>query len=168
MNRNRFLQTTDKTNIILDKGKLEYIDNEQIASTINSVVKGFHIYVLSDEQIKVNDYYYDSISNLIRFCDTEHREALLKVATHLGNKKIIQTTDNTLNFNSWSIITDIIEKTIPQLTKKEIEYILKNTKIEYLCQRCNSNTTDECWSAKECSDGKYDKLRITTTINENL
>jgi len=38
-----------------------------------------------------------------------------------------------------------------QQTEWEVEIITEN-----VCGRCYSNNTDECWSAKECSDGKYD------------
>lgn len=38
-----------------------------------------------------------------------------------------------------------------QQTEWDVEIVTEN-----VCGRCYSNNTNECWSTKECSDGKYD------------
>lgn len=40
---------------------------------------------------------------------------------------------------------------LQQQTEWDVEITTEN-----VCARCYSNDTDECWSAKECSNGKYD------------
>jgi hypothetical protein len=55
-----------------------------------------HLYITSNDEIKEGDFYYDPIANCIRQCEDEKREKLLNVAKHLGNKKIIATTDTSL------------------------------------------------------------------------
>lgn len=52
---------------------------------------------------------------------------------------------------------------VQHLTPREVDYL--NTidecevKTENICARCYSNDVDDCWSAKECSDGKFDKIK---------
>lgn len=47
------LPTEKATNIINDRGRLEFIHNKQVASTINSIVKGYHLYITNpNEEIK--------------------------------------------------------------------------------------------------------------------
>ena len=60
------LATNQTTNIILDKNILEIIKKPQIASTINSDVKGFNLYILSDDEIKVDGgWYYNTITKAL-------------------------------------------------------------------------------------------------------
>lgn len=52
------LPTEKATNIISINNKLELINKAQMANTINSIVKGFYLYILSsDEEIKEGDWH---------------------------------------------------------------------------------------------------------------
>lgn len=84
------LETEDKVNIILDNDKLELIKNKQIANTINSSVKGYNLYITSNEKINEGDWKYD----------TYHKEIIqVKSINSISkyDKKIIATTDTSLS-----------------------------------------------------------------------
>lgn len=51
------LETFKETNIIQDREKYQRIENPQIASTINSIVRGFYLYFTSYEDIELGDWY---------------------------------------------------------------------------------------------------------------
>lgn len=117
------LPTNEKANIILDRNKLEYINQSQIASTITSIVKGFHLYITSDDKIKEGDWcYHTGRKIVIQFLKQpgyfREYDAL---------KKIIATTDSFLtiesDMNIHSIPTQHIEenKVLPQPSQSFIE-----------------------------------------------
>ena len=60
------------------------------------------------------------------------------------HRKVEEINGGKLNY-----FDDLIQSL--QQTEWDVEIITEN-----VCGRCYSNNTDECWSAKECSDGKYD------------
>jgi hypothetical protein len=86
------LPTEKATNIINDRDNLEFIPNKQIASTINSIVKGFHLYFLSDDEIKEEDWRYNTHTKSLIFPNTNINSGLSEY-----DKKIIATTDESLN-----------------------------------------------------------------------
>ena len=86
------LPTEKATNIINDRGNLEFIPNKQIASTINSTVKGFHLYFLSDDEIKEICWCYDTINKEIVLF-----QGALPKYHYRGYKKIIATTNTDLD-----------------------------------------------------------------------
>lgn len=49
------LPTQKATHIILDRNNLDFIEKKQIASTINSIVIGYHLYILSKNDSKEGD-----------------------------------------------------------------------------------------------------------------
>jgi hypothetical protein len=75
-------------------------------------------------------------------------------------KKIILTTDQ-----------DLIADGVQAIDDEFLEWFVKNPSCEWvevekenICARCHSNDVDECWSAKDCSDGRYDKIRYKIII----
>jgi len=121
------LPTKKETNIIFDKGVLEFIEKKQVASTINSDVKGFHLYFLSDDKPKKGDWCYDiSIERrLVKYSE-------LPKHWHDSQQKIVATTDESLE-NVSNSINPVYEK-LPQPTKEFIQ--------KYIEQHNNKNILD--------------------------
>lgn len=46
---------------------LGHLDNPQIASTINSGCKGYHLYILSDEEIKEGDWVHHTLDKVVKY-----------------------------------------------------------------------------------------------------
>ena len=107
------LETEDCTNIHKDKRANSYPKLQKpsflggiwkndpnhyqnVQATRDGLQENFHLSITSDDDIKEGDWYFDFISQTIRQCEDEQRVRLLKVAKHLGNKKIIATTDTLL------------------------------------------------------------------------
>jgi hypothetical protein len=117
-----------------------------------------NIYITSDEDIKKGEYQiYNPLGN---FDNAKVSKAERLLENDGRRKKIILTTDLYLIKNGVKSIDDVF-----------LEWFVKNPSCEFvevkkenICSRCYSNNTDECWSAKECSDGKYDKTKYTIII----
>lgn len=89
--------------------------------------------------------------------------AFQKALELMGNKKFSEEDmKNGIEYGIQSVLQaipgvtstqDVLDsyKQSLQQTEWDVEIITEN-----VCGRCYSNNTDECWSAKECSDGKYD------------
>jgi hypothetical protein len=121
-----------------------------------------NLYITSDKEIKEGDYvlyHEDKISQVLGINIDE-----LKLdrggVWRSSCKKIILTTDQ-----------DLIADGVQAIDDEFLEWFVKNpscesveVKKENICARCHSNDVDECWSAKECSDGRYDKIRYKIII----
>jgi hypothetical protein len=87
-------------------------------------------------------------------------------------KKITMTTNTSINLLcGCGKNCGAKESGIQAINKEFLEWLVKNPSCEFvevekenICARCYSNDVDECWSAKECSDGKYDKTRYKIII----
>jgi hypothetical protein len=108
---------------LMDKNHFKVdIPLEGISIENNTTVSVFNIYITSDDEIKEGDWYFDFISQTIRQCEDEQRVRLLKVAKHLGNKKIILTTDQDLIKDGVQGIEDsFLEWFINNPTCEEVE-----------------------------------------------
>lgn len=125
-----------------------------------------NLYITSDEKPKQNEWYIytDILSKLhIRLFSDEG------IRKGDDGKKIILTSDRDLiNFGIQSLDDDFVKWFIKNPNCEEVEVVKEN-----ICARCYSNDVDDCWSAKVCSDGKYDKIKykiiipIETPINPN-
>lgn len=169
------LPTEKATKIILDKGNLEYIQNEQIASTINSSVKGFHLYFTNDEEIKEGDWFLDdqrvhtSDNNgkpdyMVSKC-IEIKNGWIISKEGVGcnpgwSKKIVASTDESLVIDTFinqgdSVQGDIVirrNSNIPTRLKGKIS--LPRPSNEFL--------------KKYCELGGIDKVLIDYKINNTL
>jgi hypothetical protein len=117
-------------------------------------------YITSDEDIKEGDWWFSTIDKIIFKVTKEDVLVTSQDGIPHGFYKIILTTDPTL-----------IADGVQEIEDTFIEWLVKNPTCEFvqvikenICSRCYSNNTDECWSAKECSDGKYDKTKYTIII----
>ena len=137
------------------KGVLNLAANEFVAPTIvkNDLIN-LNIYITSDEEIKEGDWFYTSQYNTI---DKLYSNGVIN-ANYC--KKIILTTDQ-----------DLIADGVQAIDDEFLEWFVKNPSCEWvevekenICARCHSNDVDECWSAKDCSDGRYDKIRYKIII----
>lgn len=154
-----------------DKASRLFIDVDDNKLKITIPIGGEHmmnqnIYITNDEEIKYGDYRYSLIQNNILFV-TEITLKVNKEYWKLNNhihKKIILTTD-----------TDLIKEGVQAIDDEFLEWFVKNpsceeVKIEKenICARCYCNDPHDCWSAKECSDGKFNKIKYKLIIKKNL
>lgn len=71
-------------------------DFKEVYTTIpaeEGITGHFNMYILSDEDIKEGEYYFNPIANCINQCESEKRERLLRATKHNGYKKVIASTD---------------------------------------------------------------------------
>ncbi len=76
------------------------------------------------------------------------------VGTGLSNKELTSANIGVYRVFQEKDIREIYWKEYIQSlhqTEWDVEIVTEN-----ICGRCYSNNTNECWSTKECSDGKYD------------
>ena len=113
-----------------------------------------YLYITSDEEIKVGDFGYNIVSKTI------DKFTISLLSNKQYYKKII-LTDN----------PDLIADGVQAIDNEFLELFVKNPSCEEvkvekenICARCYSNDVDECWSAKECSDGRYDKIKYKIII----
>lgn len=113
------ITNNQEVNIILDKDKLEFIENKQVANTINSSVKGYHLYIISEDEIKESDWFIDTTNNHI----------IKALFTPLPDdcKKIIATTNKDLvtrydeRFKDVTINNNSLNQLLPQIPQQFIE-----------------------------------------------
>ena len=140
--------------LILRGNKLETHKQYFTQSYLKNLgIKSYHLYILSDEEIKVGDWYFygSGISKCEKYPD---------IINTYSVKKIILTTD-----------LDLIKDGVQAIDDEFLEWFVNNPrcentdiKTENICGRCYSNDLDDCWSAKECSDGKFDKIKYKIVI----
>ena len=100
------LPTKSKSNITLDRGKLELINKPQIGSLINSIVEGICLYITINERPKVGDWYIVLLNGGIPALEQVKNindnvwvnKELFETTRHIDNCfKIIASTDNLLS-----------------------------------------------------------------------
>jgi hypothetical protein len=86
----------------------------KIVSDSNAKYINQHLYIISDDDIKIGDYIYSKLNGEIILCDKECFETLTgcSYSTKYGYKKIIDTTN--------SIIKDKIHKFHKMYTRDEV------------------------------------------------
>ena len=114
-------------------------------STFRDVASSFvpqHLYILSDEEIKEGDWYYNYDYNCIRKCVEINKEFIKNALYYENNstvfdystncKKIIAATNPELTFESKGIFTDIkyINK-LPQIPQSFIQEFIKDKSKSY-------------------------------------
>ena len=152
-----------------DKASRLFIDVDDNKLKITIPIGGEHmmnqnIYITNDEEIKYGDYRYSLIQNNILFVTgitLKVNKEYWKLNNHT-HKKIILTTD-----------TDLIKDGVQAIDDEFLEWFVKNlsceeVKIEKenICARCYCNDPRDCWSAKECSDGKFNKIKYKLIIKK--
>lgn len=152
------LPTNNKSHILLDKEKLEYISNKQIADTINSSCKGFHLYAISDEKPNISDWYiielynvknesYLVLEQIKTINDVWINNSDVTTTRNIDNcKKIVITTDESIgytdtrvspvsNFCSYPTFTnDFINTYITEYNKGNI---IEKIEVKYNNDLCN-------------------------------
>lgn len=100
------LPTKSKSNIILDRGKLELINKPQIGSSINSIVEGICLYITINERPKIGDWYIVLLNGDIPALEQVKNindnvwvnKELFETTRHIDNCfKIIACTDTLLS-----------------------------------------------------------------------
>jgi hypothetical protein len=153
--KNIHLISTDKTTgIFKSGGNLLF----SIMNKVRTTHEGFHLSITSDEEIKEGDYRLNIQRDYYKKADKEGLAYYNKRNDVF--KKIILTTDQ-----------DLIADGVQSIDDEFLEWFVKNPSCDFvevekenICARCYSNDVDECWSAKECSDGKYLKIRYKIII----
>lgn len=120
-----------------------------------------NIYITSDEFLKkgkedLGCYYLNFKGNISKKQNSDWQNTFLNDF----KKKIILTTD-----------TDLIADNVQPIDDNFLEWLVANPsceevgiKKENICARCYCNDVNDCWSAKECSDGKFDKIKYKIII----
>ena len=156
--KNIHLIPTDKpSRLIKIKDDLFFGKNERAMLSDSSLdIVAQNIYITSDEEISgfENNIWVIKGNRIFLWQNT------MALVSNNKPKKIILTTDQ-----------DLIKDGVQAIDDEFLEWFVKNPSCESvevvkenICARCHSNDTDECWSAKECSDGRYDKIRYKITI----
>jgi hypothetical protein len=150
---------TDKPSRLIhnDSNQLCYQSNKSFKNDRKWMYrKKFNIYITSDEDIKEGHWCIDKHN----FVYKQETDKIFSEFT--GSKKIILTTD-----------TDLIKDGVQTIDDEFLEWFVKNpsckeVKIEKenICARCYCNDPDDCWSAKECSDGKFNKIKYKLIIKK--
>lgn len=120
------------------KEYLGILSTPQIASTINSECKGYHLYITSDEEIKEGDWCVCNFQPGIEIRKNIHGVigSTIGGKEYLKNncKKIIATTDTSLGQHQGTLEYSLGFNTLPQPSKqfiqKYIEEYNKGSKIE--------------------------------------
>lgn len=149
--KNIYLIPTNKPSRLYYKdGKYKLANSTMAMDWYKSSVgyKPINIHVTYEGDIKEGDWYLDTITNTLFKSDKIFLNGV-------GYKKIILTTDPTL-IADWiqPISDDFLQWFVNNSSCESVEVEKEN-----ICARCYSNDVNDCWSAKECSDGKYDKIK---------
>lgn len=121
-----------------------------------------NIYITSDEKVKEGDWVLSFLEDEIygTYFKIEENHFYCGFDFEEDFKKIILTTD-----------PDLIKDGVQAIDDEFLEWFVKNPscesadiKTENICARCYSNDLNDCWSAKECSDGKFDKIKYKIII----
>lgn len=78
--------------------------------------KSYHLYILSDEEIKENDWFYDSDNGVNNGIYMHVRGHITKTS-----KKIIATTDKSLTKTSFKVFSNLQSHQLPQPSQSFIE-----------------------------------------------
>lgn len=147
------------------------------------------VHFTSDEEIKSGDIFmykegfldgtvktqedYDNSNWVIKTCGDNETAYTTRAQTGrnssnglLGCVKIVATSDSKLEVIEEKAGDDVWVRALPKIpysfkesyAKNPVEYV----ELEYKCAQCYSEDVDDCWSARECSDGKHDMLKLTS------
>lgn len=114
--------------------------------------QAYHLYIISEDKIKIGDWYYNSLYNEIYQCNNKERyRTVIYVNNKLEkvrNKKIIATTDSSLKVSKFSHYSKNLLKVpvykdecLPQPSQQFIEHyieaynkseIIKDVLVEYI------------------------------------
>ena len=117
--KNLYLIPTDKpSSLIINKGKLEFYKNEYLL-----LIEGKqHIYITSDEEIKMDDWYLDDTNSV--------RQAITECESYWTHRKkyqkIILTTDQ-----------DLIKDGVQAIDDDFLEWFVRNPSCEWVKVRKN-------------------------------
>jgi len=130
-----------------------------------------NIYITDDSDIREGNWVYSEARNTLFKVKSK---SITSTGTILIEDDVIMTLEiNEVDCKKIIITTDedLITDGIQCINEEFLQWIVKNPSCEFIelkyeniCSRCHSNDTDECWSAKECSDGKYDEIRYKIII----
>ncbi len=160
------LSTNEKINIIEDRGKFELIKNAQKANTINSIVKGYHLYIISDDEIKENDWYLGTYMKSSYYglykCDSKRLEAITKEFKNVA-KKVIASTDSSLELPQPS--KQFIEKYIEEYNKDNIitDILVEYEDIIYNPEKDREYQSNDRINIEDCD--KQTRLKINPKDN---
>jgi hypothetical protein len=141
------LQTDKPSRLVLDT-----INNNLFLTTTKDsgtkIMQFQNIYITSDDA-KEGDWCVDKHNVVYK----QETDKIFPKFT--GSKKIILTTDQ-----------DLIKDGVQAIDDEFLEWFVENqdcekvkVEKENICARCYCNDVNDCWSAKECSDGKFDKIK---------
>ena len=149
------LSTNEKTNIINTNKGLLYNSNDYIG--INQ-----HLYIISDDEIKKGDWYYDNVVLQIRQWKS------FMIYNKLQHKKIIATTDTSLKIDNPNYdIGKLAYITLPQPSQSFIqkyieEYnkgnIITDVLVEYETYQYTINYHKDIWK-------NFEKIKINPKYN---
>ena len=151
---------------IIKEGRLDYAPNfgfPEFNKERNFQHNPHHVYFTNNEKLKEGWYFNTTIGVNERVYVKEEDITNLKAIygetpKHLD--KITLTTD-----------PELIADGVQEIPDEFLKWFVDNPTCDFveiqeenICARCYSNDTNECWSAKECSDGRYDKIRYKIII----
>ena len=117
-NKNIWLLPTDKESRLHFDDKLFLSTSLQISKNINSIVEGRNIYITSEKEIKMGDWYTIEFNGIpITKCISE--EELISIEGRNDCKKIILTTDDQL-----------IKDGVQEIDDEFLEWFVKNPSCE--------------------------------------
>lgn len=131
---------------------------------------GKELFITNDEEIKEGDWFIYRNYRLCKCTGLSQSKQILadnEIAKHKDygkpqglSKKIILTTDQ-----------DLIKNGIQSIDDEFLDWFIMNPNCEKvevgkenICARCHCNDINDCWSAKECSDGKFDTIKYKIII----
>jgi hypothetical protein len=163
--KNLHLLPTDKPS------RLHLESNGLKLSRLQYTLVAQNIYITNSEEIKEGDDVKD------KWVISEY--GFVVKADRIENNYLIHSNggSNYLHYYKFIILTtdqDLIKDGVQAIPDEFLEWFVKNPSCEEvgvekenICARCHSNDVDECWSAKECSDGRYDKIKYKIYNMEN-
>lgn len=114
--------------------------------------KGYHLYIISDDEIKHGDWCYDIIPNpktgILENIIYEKRKGRQFLDTS-SEKKIIATTNPNLLVDRWNRSLKLIRKRLPQPSE---EFILKFIESYNKCQKITDILVEYEWLLGETED----------------
>jgi hypothetical protein len=134
----------ESNGMYVNDGKVSGADFWGIEKAINNGFKPHNIYITSDEEIKVGDWYYLPRTNSVHKC-IEATE--LNLERRLGVAKIILTTDQ-----------DLIKDGVQAIDDEFLEWFVKNPSFEMVVvsKICQKETISEWWG--DLSDKEMEEV----------
>jgi len=154
------IPTEKPSRLFIIDGKLYNYHKPQQGDGVNEINQ--NIYITSDEELVLGGYHFNS-----KYGDEPQKTN----QRDIDSKKYWEEEDYYITKIILTTDLDLIKDNVQAIDNEFLEWFVKNPSCESvevekesICARCHSNDVDECWSAKECSDGKYDKIRYKIII----